>query len=75
MVSLLLCNAAAYEALPIFLDRLLNPVAAILISVSAILIFGEILPQVRICAAAHPAKQRCAWRWAGICHAAYACAT
>ena len=33
------------EALPIFLDRLLNPVAAILISVTAILIFGEVLPQ------------------------------
>jgi metal transporter CNNM len=44
-VSLLLCNAAAYEALPIFLDRLLNPLAAILISVTAILAFGEILPQ------------------------------
>lgn len=29
----------------IFLDRLLNPVAAILISVTAILAFGEILPQ------------------------------
>ena len=45
LVSLLLINAASYEALPILLDRLLNPVAAILISVTAILIFGEILPQ------------------------------
>lgn len=35
------------ETLPIFLDRLLNPVAAIIISVTAILVFGEILPQVR----------------------------
>lgn len=33
------------EALPLFLDRLLNPVAAILISVTAILLFGEVLPQ------------------------------
>jgi CBS domain containing-hemolysin-like protein len=33
------------EALPIFLDRLLNPVAAVVISVTAILLFGEIIPQ------------------------------
>lgn len=45
LVTLLLMNAVAMEALPIFLDRLLNPVAAILISVTAILLFGEILPQ------------------------------
>lgn len=45
LATLLLCNAAAMETLPIFLDRLLNPVAAILISVTAILIFGEIIPQ------------------------------
>ncbi|KAL4420313.1 hypothetical protein ABPG77_010218 [Micractinium sp. CCAP 211/92] len=45
LATLLLCNAAAMEALPIFLDRLLNPLAAILISVTAILVFGEILPQ------------------------------
>lgn len=45
LVTLLLCNAASMEALPVFLDRLLNPVAAILISVTAILTFGEILPQ------------------------------
>jgi metal transporter CNNM len=45
LCALLVINAGAYESLPIFLDRLLNPVAAILISVSAILIFGEILPQ------------------------------
>ncbi|KAL4434431.1 hypothetical protein ABPG75_000872 [Micractinium tetrahymenae] len=45
LATLLLCNAGAMEALPIFLDRLLNPLAAILISVTAILVFGEILPQ------------------------------
>src|SRR5687768_3133543 len=33
------------ETLPLFLDRLLNPIAAILLSVTAILIFGEIVPQ------------------------------
>lgn len=45
LATLLLCNSAAMEALPIFLDRLLNPLAAIIISVTAILVFGEILPQ------------------------------
>ncbi|KAL4421316.1 hypothetical protein ABPG75_010607 [Micractinium tetrahymenae] len=45
LATLLLCNAAAMEALPLLLDRLLNPVAAILLSVSAILVFGEIVPQ------------------------------
>jgi metal transporter CNNM len=45
LVTLLLCNAAAMEALPLFLDRLADPVTAILISVTAVLVFGEILPQ------------------------------
>ena len=34
------------QALPIFIDRLLTPVAAILLSVTAVLIVGEIIPQV-----------------------------
>lgn len=33
------------EALPIFLDRLVTPYMAIILSVSMVLIFGEILPQ------------------------------
>eukprot|EP00802_Teleaulax_amphioxeia_P015959 Tamp_16062.p1 GENE.Tamp_16062~~Tamp_16062.p1 ORF type:complete len:419 (-),score=63.24 Tamp_16062:34-1290(-) len=33
------------EALPIFLDRLVSPSMAILISVTMVLIFGEIIPQ------------------------------
>ena len=45
LVTLLLCNAGAMETLPIFLDRMVNPVAAIIISVSLILIFGEVIPQ------------------------------
>ncbi|KAF6251110.1 hypothetical protein COO60DRAFT_1275314 [Scenedesmus sp. NREL 46B-D3] len=45
LVTLLLCNACAMEALPLFLDRLADPVSAILISVTAVLVFGEILPQ------------------------------
>eukprot|EP01090_Pellita_catalonica_P000899 TRINITY_DN10641_c0_g1_i1.p1 TRINITY_DN10641_c0_g1~~TRINITY_DN10641_c0_g1_i1.p1 ORF type:complete len:431 (-),score=88.70 TRINITY_DN10641_c0_g1_i1:784-2049(-) len=45
LVTLLLCNAGAMEALPIFLDRLVSPVLAIAISVSLILFFGEVAPQ------------------------------
>ncbi|KAI3423938.1 hypothetical protein D9Q98_009772 [Chlorella vulgaris] len=45
LATLLLCNSMAMEALPLFLDRLLNPAAAIIISVTAILVFGEVVPQ------------------------------
>jgi metal transporter CNNM len=45
LVTLLLCNAVAMEALPLFLDRLADPVTAIVISVTAVLVFGEIFPQ------------------------------
>jgi len=49
LVTLLLSNAAAMEALPIFLDALMSPIAAIMISVTAVLFFGEIIPQA-LCA-------------------------
>ncbi|PON83373.1 CBS domain containing protein [Trema orientale] len=45
LCTLLMGNALAMEALPIFLDKLVPPWAAILISVTLILMFGEILPQ------------------------------
>lgn len=45
LCTLLLCNAGAMEALPLFLDKLLSPAIAIVISVSAVLLFGEIIPQ------------------------------
>lgn len=45
LVTLLLCNAGAMETLPIFLDKMVPPVAAIIISVTLILIFGEVIPQ------------------------------
>ena len=45
LVTLLLTNSIALEALPIFLDRLFPSWIAVLISVIAVLIFGEILPQ------------------------------
>ncbi|KAG7672261.1 hypothetical protein Ndes2526B_g06751 [Nannochloris sp. 'desiccata'] len=45
LVCLLVVNAACMECLPLLLDRLLNPIGAIIISVSAILIFSEVVPQ------------------------------
>mmetsp|Transcript_20669 Transcript_20669/g.37239 ORF Transcript_20669/g.37239 Transcript_20669/m.37239 type:complete len:382 (+) Transcript_20669:75-1220(+) len=45
LVTLLLCNALAMEALPIVLDKLFSPVLSVLISVTAVLFFGEIFPQ------------------------------
>ena len=45
LVTLLLCNAAAMEALPLFLDKLVTPVEAVIFSVTLVLIFGEIIPQ------------------------------
>lgn len=45
LCTLLIYNAMAMEALPIFLDALLPAWASILISVTLILAFGEIIPQ------------------------------
>ncbi|KAG8497415.1 hypothetical protein CXB51_008725 [Gossypium anomalum] len=45
LCTLLICNAAAMEALPIFLDSLVSAWGAILISLTLILMFGEIAPQ------------------------------
>ncbi|MCO5567069.1 hypothetical protein L7F22_020754 [Adiantum nelumboides] len=45
LCTLLFGNALAMEALPIFLDSLVNAWGAILISVTMILLFGEIFPQ------------------------------
>lgn len=45
LVTLLLCNAGAMETLPIFLDRMVAPTTAIILSVSLVLIFGEVIPQ------------------------------
>ncbi|XP_021279479.1 DUF21 domain-containing protein At5g52790 [Herrania umbratica] len=45
LCTLLIGNALAMEALPIFLDSLLSEWCAILISVTLILAFGEIIPQ------------------------------
>ncbi|KAJ6794289.1 DUF21 domain-containing protein-like [Iris pallida] len=45
LVTLLLCNAAAMEALPIFLDKIFHPLLAIILSVTFVLAFGEVIPQ------------------------------
>ncbi|KAJ3676304.1 hypothetical protein LUZ60_003716 [Juncus effusus] len=45
LVTLLLCNAGAMEALPIFLDKIFHPVVAVILSVTFVLAFGEVIPQ------------------------------
>lgn len=45
LVTLLLMNAFAMEALPIFLDKIVPEYLAIVISVSLVLLFGEVIPQ------------------------------
>ena len=41
LVTLLLANAMAVESMPLFLDKISNPVIAIVVSVTAVLLFGE----------------------------------
>ena len=43
-VTLLLFNAVANEAMPVFLEKLVPPYLAVLLSVSLVLVFGEIIP-------------------------------
>uniref|UniRef100_A0A915JHC3 CNNM transmembrane domain-containing protein n=1 Tax=Romanomermis culicivorax TaxID=13658 RepID=A0A915JHC3_ROMCU len=45
LVSLVLANALAVETMPLIIDRISTPLIAILVSVTAVLIFGEVLPQ------------------------------
>lgn len=44
LVSLMLWNASATEALPIFLNKLVPEFVSIIISVTLVLMFGEIIP-------------------------------
>jgi metal transporter CNNM len=44
LVTLMIVNAFAYESLPLFLDNLVPSWVAVLLSTTAILLFGEILP-------------------------------
>ncbi|KAL5701710.1 DUF21 domain-containing protein [Ranunculus cassubicifolius] len=45
LVTLLLCNACAMEALPLYLDKIFHPFVAIVLSVTFVLAFGEVIPQ------------------------------
>eukprot|EP00744_Colponema_vietnamica_P022186 GILI01031839.1.p1 GENE.GILI01031839.1~~GILI01031839.1.p1 ORF type:complete len:385 (-),score=18.44 GILI01031839.1:45-1175(-) len=45
LVTLLISNASAMTALPIFLERLLDPITSLIVSVTAVLFFGEVIPQ------------------------------
>lgn len=44
LVTLLLFNALANEAMPVFLEKIVPPYIAVILSVSLVLIFGEIIP-------------------------------
>jgi len=41
LVTRILCNAVAVETMPIILEKITNEVVAILVSVTAVLLFGE----------------------------------
>ena len=45
LVTLLVCNAFAAEGMPLLLDKLVNEITAIVISVTVLLFVGEIIPQ------------------------------
>ncbi|XP_038059618.1 DUF21 domain-containing protein At4g33700-like [Patiria miniata] len=45
LVTLLLANAGAVESMPIFLGKVTNEIIAIVVSVTAVLLFGEVVPQ------------------------------
>jgi CBS domain containing-hemolysin-like protein len=61
LVTLLLANAAAMEALPLFLNVIVPGWLAILLSVTFVLIFGEVIPQA-LCTK-NPLKigAKCVW--------------
>jgi CBS domain containing-hemolysin-like protein len=44
LVTLLLLNSIANEALPLFLEVLVSPIVAVILSVTFVLFFGEIIP-------------------------------
>lgn len=45
LVTLLIANATAMETLPLVLDRMFSQVIAVIISVTFVLILGEVIPQ------------------------------
>ena len=69
LVTLLLVNSFANEALPLFLDAIVPSWAAILFSVVAVLFFGEIIPSAFFTG---PSKYRIAARLAPVVNVALA---
>ncbi|XP_013401397.1 DUF21 domain-containing protein At4g33700 [Lingula anatina] len=45
LVTLVLANSACVEAMPVCLDRVSGPITAILVSTTAVVLFGEVFPQ------------------------------
>jgi metal transporter CNNM len=45
LVTLVVWNAIAAESLPLVLDRITDPVTSVVLSVTVVLLFGEIIPQ------------------------------
>ena len=58
LVTLLLANAFAMEALPLFLDTMFNTEISVIISVTFVLAFGEIIPQ-SLCTGSNQIKIAC----------------
>ena len=44
LVTLLVCNACALETMPLYLDKMVSEVFAIILSVTGVLLFGEVIP-------------------------------
>ena len=44
LVTLLLMNALAMELLPLMLAEIVSPLVAVILSVTCVLVFGEIIP-------------------------------
>eukprot|EP00934_Nitzschia_sp_Nitz4_P007682 Nitzschia sp. Nitz4//scaffold47_size129522//11522//13207//NITZ4_003534-RA/size129522-processed-gene-0.153-mRNA-1//-1//CDS//3329552749//7672//frame0 len=67
LVTLLLLNSLANEALPLFLSALVSPIVSVVLSVTLVLVFGEIIPsavftgpnKVRIAAQMVPIVRLC----------------
>ena len=45
LVTLLLANSASMESLPLMLNKMVSEFIAIIISVTLVLVFGEVVPQ------------------------------
>ena len=66
LVTLLLCNAVALEALPLTLHRFVGEVGAVVLSVTAVLLFGEIIPQAICKTHSLAIGAKCAWAVRGL---------